>query len=206
MSETKIKICGLTGIEDIGYVNEVLPDYIGFVFAQSRRQIARETACRLKSSLDSRISAVGVFVNEPVDAVIELCKAGIIDLIQLHGDEDQEYISKINKAVNNPVIKAVRVKDTASLNGALHITCDFLLLDAYSDKALGGTGETFDWKLLKNINRPFFLAGGINISNAKPAMEAVKPYCLDVSSGVETNGIKDRDKIIQLVNEIRRVK
>jgi len=203
---TKIKICGLTRMLDIEYVNDALPDYIGFVFAKSRRQVSPETAAQLKSVLDSRIIAVGVFVNENINVVAQLCSRGIIDIIQLHGDENEEYIRALYQEVNKPIIKAIRVKTADSLTSIGHLPCDFLLLDTYSEKQYGGTGKTFDWKFAKSINKPFFLAGGIFPGNAKAAIENAKPYCLDISSGVETNGLKDINKIIQLVNEIRSVR
>lgn len=206
MSETKIKICGLTRMQDIEYVNEALPDYIGFVFAKSRRQISPEAAAQLKSALDSRIKAVGVFVNESIELIVNISSHGIIDIIQLHGDENDEYIRVLRQKTSVPIIKAIRVKDADSLKAAEQLSSDFLLLDAYSDKEFGGTGKTFDWEFTKSINKPFFLAGGISLENTKTAIENAEPYCLDVSSGVEIDGLKDRNKIIQLVNLVRSVR
>ncbi len=203
MSGTKIKVCGLTRMQDIKYVNEALPDYIGFVFAKSRRQISAETAYQLKVFLDNRITAIGVFVNESIKAITNICDRGIIDSIQLHGDESEEYIRVLRKEVNVPIIKAIRVKNMDSLKEAEQLSCDFLLLDAYSEKQIGGTGETFDWQFAKSIDKPFFLAGGIHVDNVKTAIEVAKPYCLDVSSGVETDGMKDGNKIQQLVKLVR---
>jgi len=187
-------------------VNEALPDYIGFVFAESRRQISPETAAQLKSVLDSKITAVGVFVNERIELIADICGRGIVDIIQLHGDENEEYIRALRQKVSKPIINAIRVKNTDSLNIASQLPCDFLLLDAYSDKSYGGAGKTFDWRSAKSIDIPFFLAGGICIDNAELALGIAKPYCLDVSSGVETNGLKDRNKIKQLVNLMRSVR
>lgn len=206
MSETKIKICGLTRSQDIEYVNEALPDYVGFVFAESRRKITPEAAYKLKNILDPKIKVVGVFVNENITSVSELCSQGIIDVIQLHGNEDANYICTLRENIANPVIKAVRVKDPASLNEVGQLNCDFLLLDSYSDKEYGGTGKTFDWEFTRSINKPFFLAGGIQFENATAAIKCSKPYCLDVSSGVEINGFKDKNKILKLVNLVRSVK
>lgn len=200
---TKIKICGLTRIQDIEYVNEALPDYIGFVFANSRRKVSFETSFQLKKALDSRIKAVGVFVNESISNIIQLCSAGIIDYVQLHGDEDEEYLRTLRYEISNPIIKAIRVKDLSSIKAIDKLSCEFALLDAYSDCQYGGTGKTFDWKLASTIKKPFFLAGGINSSNAKAAIEYCQPYCLDVSSGVETNGFKDRNKILKIVNQVK---
>ncbi|WP_110463119.1 phosphoribosylanthranilate isomerase [Ruminiclostridium sufflavum] len=200
---TKIKICGLTRMQDIEFANEAMPDYIGFVFAKSRRQVDYNNALLLRKALDNRIKAVGVFVNEKISTVKQLCSSGIIDYVQLHGDENQEYINLLRQEVQKPVIKAVRVKDSSSLEWAGQLSCDFLLLDTYSDKEYGGTGKSFDWELSNLITKPFFLAGGISAVNVKSAIESSKPYCLDVSSGVETNGIKDREKILELVGLIR---
>jgi phosphoribosylanthranilate isomerase len=206
MSETKIKICGLTRVQDIEYVNEALPDYIGFVFAESRRKIIPDTALQLKNLLNPEIKAVGVFVNESINIISDICNTGIIDIVQLHGDEDEKYISSLRKYIDKPVIKALRVKGSDSLEKAEHLDCDFLLLDSFSAKDYGGTGKSFDWNLVKEISKPFFLAGGICSENAKAALLNLKPYCLDASSGVETNGFKDKNKILDLVNTVRSVK
>ncbi len=201
---TKIKICGLTRLQDIEYVNEALPDYIGFVFAKSRRQISPEMASQLKNALDCRIKAVGVFVNENISTISKLCSFSIIDYVQLHGDEDEEYLLELRQKISNPIIKAIRVKDLSSIEAAEQLSCEFALLDTYSDKEYGGTGKTFDWKLASSMEKPFFLAGGLNSSNAEAAITNSQPYCLDVSSGVETNGIKDRFKIIDMVSLVRK--
>ncbi len=210
MSDIKIKICGLTRAQDMQYVNEALPDYIGFVFAKSRRQVGPREAAELKSLLDCRIKAVGVFVNEDIPAVSDLCGGGVIDFIQLHGDENSEYIAGLRESLLKrnclrPIIKAVRVRDAESVKSSEQYRCDYLLLDAHSGAEYGGTGRTFDWELCRNVRKPFFLAGGLNPENVISAVDAVRPYCLDVSSGVETGGFKDKDKIIKLVNMIRGV-
>jgi len=211
MAETKIKICGLSRRQDIEYVNEALPDFAGFVFAPSRRQVTPEAAGILKSSLDDRIKAVGVFVNHDMDFIKNLCRVGIIDYIQLHGDETEEYVLRLKERLSSagcmkPVIKALRVKDSSSLEAASRFDSDFLLLDTYSPKEYGGSGRAFDWKLIGAISKPFFLAGGINPENAAAAVKAVHPFGLDVSSGVETAGIKDAEKIKKIVNLLRSVK
>lgn len=202
----KIKICGLTRPQDIEYVNEALPDFIGFVFAKSKRQVTAEAAERLRKPLDSRIHAVGVFVNENTDMITSLCKNGIIDFVQLHGDESSKYIESLRQKINNPIIKAVRVKDSESVKAACSLPCDYLLLDTYLGNEYGGTGKTFDWRLISDTAKPFFLAGGISAGNAKTAIRNIKPYCLDVSSGVETDSFKDRNKILNIVNLVRSVK
>ena len=197
----KIKICGLKRNEDIEYVNEALPDYIGFVFSKSRRQVTLQQAYDLKRDLNSRIKSVGVFVNEPQDMIAELAKNGIIDLAQLHGNEDNVYISKMREKTDGKVkiIKAISISNEFSIDQINEIDADFFLLDNGS----GGTGKAFDYSLIKNkVNDRIFLAGGINAGNIKNAV-SLNPYCIDVSSGAESDGIKDREKIIKLVRSIR---
>lgn len=197
----KIKICGLKRNEDIEYVNEALPDYIGFVFSKSRRQVTLQQAYDLKRDLNSRIKSVGVFVNEPQDMIAKLAKNGIIDLAQLHGNEDNVYISKLREKTDGKVkiIKAISISNEFSIDQINEIDADFFLLDNGS----GGTGKAFDYSLIKNkVNDRIFLAGGINAGNIKNAV-SLNPYCIDVSSGAESDGIKDREKIIKLVRSIR---
>lgn len=197
----KIKICGLKRNEDIEYVNEALPNYIGFVFSKSRRQVTLQQAYDLKRDLNSRIKSVGVFVNEPQDMIAELAKNGIIDLAQLHGNEDNVYISKLREKTDGKVkiIKAISISNEFSIDQINEIDADFFLLDNGS----GGTGKAFDYSLIKNkVNDRIFLAGGINAGNIKNAV-SLNPYCIDVSSGAESDGIKDREKIIKLVRSIR---
>ena len=197
----KIKICGLKRNEDIEYVNEALPDYIGFVFSKSRRQVTLQQAYDLKRDLNSRIKSVGVFVNEPQDMIAELAKNGIIDLAQLHGNEDNVYISKLREKTDGKVkiIKAISISNEFSIDQINEIDADFFLLDNGS----GGTGKAFDYSLIKNkVNDRIFLAGGINAGNIKNAV-SLNPYCIDVSSGAESDGIKDIEKIIKLVRSIR---
>lgn len=197
----KIKICGLKRNEDIEYVNEALPDYIGFVFSKSRRQVTLQQAYDLKRDLNSRIKSVGVFVNEPQDMIAELAKNGLIDLAQLHGNEDNVYISKLREKTDGKIkiIKAISISNEFSIDQINEIAADFFLLDNGS----GGTGKAFDYSLIKNkVNDRIFLAGGINAGNIKNAV-SLNPYCIDVSSGAESDGIKDREKIIKLVRSIR---
>jgi phosphoribosylanthranilate isomerase len=202
----KIKICGLSRPVDIETVNEALPDYIGFVFAESRRQVGEHTAKSLKELLDPRIRAVGVFVNEDMDKIIRLCRLGIIDIIQLHGDESEDYLADLRKEVSNPVIGAVRVRSAWDIIEAENRACDYLLLDAYKDNRYGGSGEVFDWSVITRLEKPFFLAGGIHAENVIAAIRSSNPYCIDVSSGVETGGFKDRNKIIDIVTKVRSVR
>jgi phosphoribosylanthranilate isomerase len=203
---TKIKICGLSRPADIEVVNEVLPDYIGFVFAKSRRQISSEAALELKRLLNPDIQAVGVFVNEDIEQIIKLCKTNTIDIIQLHGDEDETYINQLRTSISNKIIKVVRVQSITDIEGASHTISDYLLFDAYKKEQYGGSGETFDWSLLSQLEKPYFLAGGIQNSNVLQAIDQVHPYGVDISSGVETDGIKDAAKIKEIVARIRSVR
>ena len=198
---TKVKICGLSRLEDIDIVNSALPDYIGFVFAPSRRRIDEITANTLKQRLDPRIKAVGVFVNQDIETIANLHNLGIIDLIQLHGDEDMNYITKLKKSCRCHIIKAVGIKDTLPLYPG---NADYLLFDTLS-KHRGGTGKTFDWRLLNDFSGPpFFLAGGLITRNVLEAVKNIAPYCVDVSSGVEANGTKDADMIHEFIRIVRQ--
>jgi phosphoribosylanthranilate isomerase len=199
---TKIKICGLSRMEDIEAVNAVRPDYIGFVFAASRRQIDLETARALKQALDPGIAAVGVFVNHPVPEIIALAAAGIIDLIQLHGDEDEATVRLLQTQTGLPVIRAFRISSPADIKAT---AADYRLFDTYDPSQYGGSGTAFNWDLLQGVSGDFFLAGGLNSGNIESAISHVRPYCVDISSGVETDGVKDRDKILQIVDIIRGI-
>ena len=207
----KIKLCGLKRIEDIEAVNEAKPDYIGFIFAKkTRRYVSTETAERLKQHLNPDIEAVGVFVNKDIDKVIEQAKKQVIDVIQLHGEEDVAYVKDLKKAVDVPIIKAISMTkpDARQQISMWEISdVDYLLLDSGN----GGTGEQFNYKLLQeigNLKKPYFLAGGLNPENLENAVQQLKnnqPYALDLSSGIETNGIKDLDKIKKAVEAARRI-
>lgn len=196
----KIKICGLFRNEDIGFANEAMPDYIGFVFAQSRRQVTAEKAAELKSQLNKNIQIAGVFVNNDIDFIANLVHNNIIDVIQLHGSEDENYLRCLRERVKNTtVIKAFTVTDSRDISEAEKFPSDFMLLD----NGKGGTGKAFSWKLLKgNMPGRTFLAGGINMDNIAEAV-SLSPYCIDVSSGAETNGVKDKEKMIKLVRYVR---
>jgi phosphoribosylanthranilate isomerase len=200
---TKIKICGLKRPEDIDAANRYLPDYIGYVFAQSKRQVDDVRAAELKLRLNPRISAVGVFVNENIDRIVTLCRMGVIDLVQLHGDEDDSYIRSLKHRISNPVIKAVRVRNRQSLDPYCSCGSDFLLLDTYHSNMYGGSGEAFDWSLVERPDKPFFLAGGLHKENVLQAMELLHPYCVDISSGVEKDGVKDPVMIGEIITKIR---
>ena len=200
---SKVKICGLSRREDIQAVSSALPDYIGFVFAPSRRRISVSTASVLREHLDPRIKAVGVFVNENIGTISEIYNEGIADLVQLHGDEDDEYILRLKEFCGCPVIKAV---GAGAVLPALPAAPDYLLFDTVSQQR-GGAGKTFDWRLLKEYSGiPYFLAGGLSAQNAACAVHMLSPFCLDVSSGAETDGFKDPEKIIEFVQAVRRIK
>ncbi len=196
---TKIKLCGLSSPEDILAANELSPDYIGFVFwPKSRRFVNYDTAIELKKLLDPKIQAVGVFVDKEPEAVAELMKRGIIDLAQLHGGEDESYISRLRRLTDKPIIKAFRIRTDSDILSAMNSTADYILLDSGA-----GTGSVFDWELLKGINRPYFLAGGLSPDNAALAVRALHPYGVDVSSGIETDGIKDKTKMTAFITAVR---
>ena len=197
----KIKICGLFRDCDIDYVNEAKPDFIGFVFAKSRRQVSAGQAEALRNRLSSGITSVGVFVNEPLASVAKLLDAGVIEIAQLHGGENEEYIQELKARTQKPVIKALRVSSHADIEAAQRTAADYLLLD----NGTGGTGARFDWSVVGTVAKPFFLAGGLNADNIEQAIAATHPYAADLSSGVETAGVKDRDKILEIVRRIRYV-
>lgn len=198
---TKIKICGLTREEDIRVVNEFLPDYIGFVFAPSRRQVTVEQAKALREKLAPAICPVGVFVSESAEVIEQIVKQGIIKAVQLHGQETPEQAAHIKELLapwHIPVIKAIRMDSAAALNPWVDSAVDYLLLDA----GAGGTGSQFDHSLLEAvlpIRKPWFLAGGMTPENAAEAICRFVPYGIDVSSGVETAGVKDKAKIEKMI-------
>lgn len=193
---TKIKICGLFRECDIDYVNEAKPDYAGFIlnYPKSHRNVPPGTAQELRSKLLPEIKAVGVFVNQPAETVISTARFVGLDVIQLHGNEDNDYINHLKEKVNIPIWKAFKVKTEAALTEALQSAAHEILLDnGY------GTGESFDWSMVKGFNRPFILAGGLTPENIPEAVRTLKPYALDISSGVETQKVKDPDKIFAAV-------
>ena len=197
---TKIKLCGLGRPCDIEWANALMPDYIGFVFARkSRRCVSPEAARGLRGGLDARIRAVGVFVNEAPEQVAALLNEGVIDVAQLHGGEDEAYIQALRSLTDRPLIQAFRVDTPADTRRALASTADGILLDS----GAGGTGTAFDWALLKDFDRPFFLAGGLGPENVARAIAALRPFAVDVSSGIETDGVKDILKMTAFVNAVR---
>lgn len=200
---TGIKICGLKTLADVEAVNRVLPAYAGFVFAPTKRFVTDAQALEMKKHLLPEIQTVGVFVNEPIEHVVHLCREKIIDVIQLHGDETAEYAKAIRARVDNPIIRAIRVQSRQQILEAMNYPCEYFLFDTYRKDAYGGTGETFDRTMIPKIDKPFFLAGGLQEDNVLQAIEECSPYCVDVSSGVETDGCKDADKIVAFVDKVR---
>ena len=190
--------------EDIAAANEVRPDFVGFVFAPSKRQINSHQAGELKALLDPRIQVVGVFVNEDPDHIVKLVNDSIIDFIQLHGDENESYITALKSQVDAPIIKAFRVKGEKEVAQAMTYDVDGILFDAWHERLYGGSGTTFNWSMLEQATgKPFFLAGGLTIDNIEEAVKTVRPYAVDVSSGAETDGVKDPEKMKVLVEKVR---
>lgn len=196
---TRVKICGIRNEEEIGIINRCRPDYVGFVFAGSRRRVSHEEAFALRGRLAPGIKAVGVFVNEPADAILQLVRQGVIDMIQLHGDEDEAMIEQLRQKAACPVIKAVRVKSTEQVLAAEKLPCDMLLLDSFHQGSRGGSGKSFDHSLIPPLRKPFFLAGGLNAGNVAQCILKCRPFGVDVSTGAETDGTKDEDKIMKIL-------
>lgn len=206
MGATKIKICGLTREEDIEAVNRILPDYIGFVFfRKSHRFLTAEQAGALKKKLDPRIRAVGVFVDEKKEVVSDLLNRGIIDIAQLHGNEDEEYITSLREMTDKPLIRAfqIRSQDPSLIGGILkkaqESSADLVLIDSGA-----GSGKVFDWSVLKDFPRDYFLAGGLDADNVEEAVRRTGAWAVDVSSNVETDKRKDAKKIQDFVEAVRR--
>ena len=194
----KIKFCGLSRLCDIEFANEIKPDYAGFVFFEkSRRNISFEKAEELKKILAPEIKTVGVFVDEKIEKILSFAK--ILDLIQLHGNENEIYTEKIKNLTDKPVIKAFQIKNEKDLEVALRSPADYIMLDSGQ-----GTGKNFDWKLIKNISRPYFLAGGLNAENVADAVKILNPFAVDVSSGIETDGFKDKIKMLDFAKAVRK--
>lgn len=194
----KIKFCGLKRLCDIVWANELHPDYAGFVFAGRKRRVDDEQAAFLRQALDPAIAAAGVFVDEDLAHIETLVLAGTIQIVQLHGQEDDAYIAALRQHLRVPIIKAFSIAGPADIIRAQHSTADYILLD----HGAGGTGKTFDWTWVSKIKRPYFLAGGLTPNNAAQAA-ALQPYALDVSSGIETDGVKDKEKMTSFMAQIR---
>lgn len=197
---TKIKLCGLTRPEDIDAANALEPDFVGFVFApKSRRYVTGEQARALRSQLSPAIQAVGVFVDEEPERVADLLEEGIIDLAQLHGGEDEDYLKRLRALTEKPIIQAFPIKTPKDLERAQASSADNILLDSGA-----GTGIPFDWTLLKNFRRPYLLAGGLGPDNVAQAIGFLHPWGVDVSSGIETGGMKDFHKMAAFVAAVRK--
>lgn len=205
MSDVKIKICGLRRMQDVEYVNKYKPDFAGFVFAKSKRQVTAAQAAELKAQLLPQIKAVGVFVNAELDFIKQLADAKTIDIVQLHGDEDVAYCEQLRKLVKLPIIKVVRVQDESSFTGVESFPCDYLLFDTYTADAYGGTGKRFDMRLVDRlkITKPYFIAGGLDAANVVTVLENTEAFAVDVSGGVETDGYKDPQKIAAFIASVR---
>lgn len=212
----KIKLCGMMKPCDIEYANRVKPDFVGFIFANTRRKISAAQAKQFREALDAEIPAVGVFVNEDISVITSLVQNGCIDLIQLHGEEDADYIRRLREVCDVPVIKAVKVQTVEQIRQAAALPVDYLLLDTYRKGVLGGTGGAFDWELLREakaaagdtaegelFGKPYFLAGGLHAGNLREAA-ALGSYGLDVSSGIETDGSKDFTKMVEVMELVRK--
>lgn len=197
---TKIKLCGLSRSCDIEAANNLKPEYIGFVFApKSKRYVAPEKAMKLKQMLAQKIQAVGVFVNEQPQNIAKLLQDGIIDIAQLHGAEDEDYITQLRQLTDKLIIKAFRIETASDIEKVEQSTADYILFDSGA-----GTGTVFDWDLIQNIKRPYFLAGGLGVDNVESAVGTLHPYAVDVSSGIETNGVKDKTKMAAFVVAVRK--
>ena len=197
----KIKICGLRRLEDIEIVNRYKPDYIGFVFAKSKRRISHALASKLKDNLSPDIISVGVFVDADPDEILKLYEDKVIEIAQLHGMESEDYIRYLKENTNNglKVIKAVEMSENEDLSKYDGSPADYLLLDSGK-----GSGKTFDWSLIrKDLKKEFFLAGGINAKNVKKAIEEFSPYAIDLSSSLETDDYKDENKVKEIMEVIR---
>ena len=197
---TKIKFCGLSRTCDIEAANELKPEYVGFVFAEkSKRYITPEKAKGLKQLLDPEIKAVGVFVNENPERAALLLNNNVIDIAQLHGSEDEDYIRQLRSLTVKLIIKAFRIEMARDIADAEACTADYILLDSGA-----GTGTVFDWKLIQSIRRPYFLAGGLGTHNVENAVKLLHPFAVDVSSGIETDGVKDKIKMTKFAAAVRK--
>ncbi|MGN0630761.1 MAG: phosphoribosylanthranilate isomerase [Ruminococcus sp.] len=197
---TKIKLCGLRRMEDIEIANEISPDYVGFVFAKkSKRYVSAEEAFILRSNLKAGIVPVGVFVDEKAETIADLVKKNIIEAVQLHGSEDNEFIEKLRTLTDCTIIQAFVIKSDEDAAAANKSIADYILLDSGK-----GSGEVFDHGLIKDIERPYFLAGGLNSMNVQSAVEILHPFGVDASSSLETEGFKDKEKMTAFAVAVRK--
>ena len=210
----KVKMCGISKVETIPAVVEAKPDYMGLVFAPSKRQVTVEQAEILVEELHKQcinhydtkvVKTVGVFVNETLDNLVRIADTANLDAVQLHGDEDEAFIQSLKERTNVEVWKAVQIRSAADAEAWIDSSADMLLFDAYHKDERGGTGEVFDWSCLDEFERPFMLAGGIDSTNVARAIRTVRPYGIDISSGIETEGVKDDEKIKAFTNIVRTI-
>ena len=203
MTKTKIKICGLSRERDIDYANQYLPDYVGFVlhYPKSRRYISVERAQELGRLLNPGIQIVGVLVDQPLETAVSLLGDCVIDIAQLHGHEDEAYIKALKERTGKEVWKAFQIRSAEDVAAAKASSADMVVLDSGM-----GSGEDFDWSLIADFDRPYFLAGGLSPQNAVRCVKQLHPYGIDLSSGVETNGVKDKGKISSVIHAVRRMK
>lgn len=221
----KVKMCGISKVETIPAVVEAKPDYMGLVFAPSKRQVTVDQAKILVSELHKQyanrynrdviqwsndvvqefIKTVGIFVNETLDNLVTIATEVNLDAVQLHGDEDEAFIQSLKERTNVEIWKAVQIRSAADAEAWIDSSADMLLFDAYHKDERGGTGEVFDWSCLDVFERPFMLAGGIDSTNVARAIRTVRPYGIDISSGIETDGVKDDEKIKAFTNIVRTI-
>ena len=210
----KVKMCGISKVETIPAVVEAKPDYMGLVFAPSKRQVTVEQAKILIEELHKQcinhydtkvVKTVGVFVNETLDNLVRIADTANLDAVQLHGDEDEAFIQSLKERTNVEVWKAIQIRSAADVEKWIDSSADMLLFDAYHKDERGGTGEVFDWSSLDTFERPFMLAGGIDSTNVARAIRTVRPYGIDISSGIETNGVKDDEKITAFTKIVKSI-
>ena len=198
---TKIKICGLSRPCDIEYVNEAKPDFCGFIInvPKSKRNVSPDTVRQLVKNLSPEVKPVGVFVNAPIEEITALVQDGTLSYVQLHGQEDEAYIAALRKHIQVPILQAFKITCPEDAARAEASSADYILLDNGS----GGTGKTFDWSHLSGVTRPYILAGGLGPDNLTQAVSQLSPWGVDLSSGVETDGYKDREKVLAAVHAVR---
>ena len=217
----KVKMCGISKVETIPAIVDAKPDYMGLVFAPSKRQVTVDQAKILVEELhrgyakkygsdtehdkNGTIKTVGVFVNETVENLVTIANEANLDAVQLHGYEDEAFIQSLKERTNVEVWKAVQIRSAADAEAWIDSSADMLLFDAYHKDERGGTGEVFDWSCLDEFERPFMLAGGIDGTNVARAIRTVRPYGIDISSGIETEGVKDDKKIKAFTNIVRTI-
>lgn len=203
---TAVKFCGMRRIEDIEYANQCRPDYAGFILSDGfKRSVDFGTFCELDTYFDRDIKRVGVFVNEPLENILHCAYNETLDVIQLHGDEDGEYIQSLREIFSGEIWKAVRAKCPDDIESADRMSCDKLVIDSYSENAYGGTGKRVNTEIVKNakFTKPFFIAGGITEENISEIIKAVTPYGVDLSSGIETDGLKDLNKMKNIIRILK---